>query len=89
MYFVPDGTKRCGFYECSVCGDRFLSLHTEPKIVCPTCEKEMDPEIGPDDELTLNVETAKLLQIVEGEEQVEMMDKLLSLALTGGDYEWL
>ena len=49
----------------------------------------MDPEIGPDEELTLNVETAKLLQIVEGEEQVEMMDKLLSLALTGGDYEWL
>mgnify|MGYP000520833196 CR=1 FL=1 len=28
MYYVPDGTKECGFYECKKCGNRFLSLQT-------------------------------------------------------------
>ena len=32
--------------------------------------------------------TAKLLQVCEGEE-VEKMDTLLSLAITGGDYGWI
>ena len=32
--------------------------------------------------------TAELQEIVEGE-NVEKMDRLLSLAITGGDYEWL
>ncbi len=43
MYYVPDGTKECGYYECKKCG----------------------------------------------EEEVEKMDTLLSLALTGGDYSWI
>ena len=28
MYYVPDGTKECGYYECKKCGNRFLSLQT-------------------------------------------------------------
>ena len=45
MYYVPDGTKQCGYYECKKCGNRFLSLQT--------------------------------------------MDALLSLAITGGDFNWI
>lgn len=33
--------------------------------------------------------TAKLVRIVEGAEDVEKMDALLSLATTGGDYNWI
>ncbi|MBO5292159.1 MAG: zinc ribbon domain-containing protein [Lachnospiraceae bacterium] len=88
MYYVPDGTVKCGFYECEECGERFLSLHTESAIPCPTCGEEPDMELGPDEEIPEAAETAKLLQIVEGEE-VEKMDALLSLAITGGDYEWI
>ena len=40
MYYVPDGTKECGFYECKKCGNRFLSLQTMEKIPCPECEAE-------------------------------------------------
>ena len=32
MYFVPDGTKECGYYECKKCGKRFLSLQTMKQI---------------------------------------------------------
>lgn len=88
MYYVPDGTTKCGYYECSECGERFLSLHTEPEIVCPSCGEDMDWEIGLDEEMPTARETAKLIQIVEGED-VEKMDILLSLAITGGDYEWI
>jgi hypothetical protein len=55
---------------------------------CPYCEKEVDMEIGPDDDMSDAQETAKLIKILEGED-VEKYDKLLSLALTGGDYEWI
>jgi hypothetical protein len=34
-------------------------------------------------------EDAKLVKIIEGEEEVEKYDTLLSLAITGGDYEWI
>ena len=34
-------------------------------------------------------EKDKLLEMVEGTENVERMDALLSLAVTGGDYEWI
>ena len=47
MYYVPDGTKECGFYECKKCGNRFLSLQTMNRIPCPECEAEIDYEIGP------------------------------------------
>ena len=46
-------------------------------------------EIGPDEEMPVAKETAKLLEVVEGAENVERMDALLSLAVTGGDYEWI
>ena len=51
MYYVPDGTKECGYYECKKCGNRFLSLQTMEKIPCPECEAEIDYEIGPDESL--------------------------------------
>ena len=33
-------------------------------------------------------DTAKLIQVLEGED-VEKMDALLSLAITGGNFEWI
>lgn len=89
MYYVPDGTERCGFYECSSCGTRFLDLKIGPRIICPYCGEEPDMEIGPDDDMPVIKEDAVLLSMVEGAEEVEKMDMLLSLAITGGDYEWL
>ena len=46
-------------------------------------------EIGPDEEMPVVNETAKLLQVVRGKKEVERMDTLLSLAVTGGDYNWM
>ncbi len=89
MYYLPDHTKRCGFYECTCCGNRFLSLQTRTWVNCPACEREIDPEIGPDEVLPEEKPTAKLLQICEGEEEVEKLDTLLSLAVTGGDDSWI
>ena len=37
----------------------------------------------------MEAKTAKLMRIVEGAEKVEKMDALLSLAITGGDYNWI
>lgn len=88
MYYVPDGTEKCGFYECSECGNRFLSLQIGPTLICPECGESPDMELGPDDDMSTMTETAKLLQVVEGED-VEKMDTLLSLAITGGGYEWI
>ena len=45
MYYVPDGTKKCGYYECKKCGNRFLSLQTMEKIPCPDCEAEIDTRL--------------------------------------------
>ena len=56
-------------------------------MVCPYCSEEVDMEIGPDEEMPHPKENVKLIKVVEGED-VEKMDGLLSLALTGGDYEW-
>lgn len=89
MYYVPDGTEMCGYYECSECGNRFLSLQIGLQLVCPYCGEALDMEIGPDDEMPTVVENAKLLQVVRGAQEVEKMDALLSLAITGGDYNWL
>lgn len=89
MYFVPDGTNLCGFYECEECGERFLELAIRPQMVCPYCGEIPDMEVGPDEELPVIKESAKLISVIEGEEEVEKMDTLLSLALTGGDYEWI
>ena len=51
--------------------------------------KRQDMEIGPDEEMPKVVESAKLIQMVRGVEEVEKMDKLLSLAVTGGDFSWI
>ena len=89
MFYLPDGPTQCGFYECKKCGNRFLSLQTMKKIPCPDCERDIDYEIGPDESLADLLDTAELLRIVEGEEEVAKMDGLLSLAITGGDEEWI
>lgn len=88
MFFVPDGTQLCGYYECGECGSRFLSLMIGPRIVCPYCVEAPDMEIGPDEEMPEAQEMAVLISVVQGEE-VEKMDALLSLAVTGGDYNWI
>ncbi|MBE5912364.1 hypothetical protein [Pseudobutyrivibrio sp.] len=89
MYYVEDGTELAGFYECSECANRFLSVQVGPSLVCPYCGEAPDMEIGPDEEMPVVKETAKLLQVVRGKEEVERMDALLSLAITGGDYNWM
>lgn len=89
MYFVSDGTEFCGFYECESCCTRFLDARIAPRMICPYCGEHPDMEIGPDDEMPVAKEDAKLLQVVEGAEEVERFDQLLSLAITGGDYEWI
>ncbi len=88
MYYVPDGTQRCGFYECRECGNRFLDVRIAPAIICPYCGEEPEMEIGPDEEMQEADESAKLIEMVEGE-NVEKYDTLLSLAITGGDYSWI
>ena len=88
MYYVPDGTVKCGYYECTKCGEKFLDIQTNESITCPFCESEIDYEIGPDEDINTLKAEAKLIKIVEGEE-VEKLDMLLSLAVTGGNYEWI
>lgn len=34
-------------------------------------------------------ESAKLIKVIEGNAEIEKMDALLSLAITGGDYNWI
>lgn len=66
-----------------------FSLHADnEEIPCPDCEAEIDYEIGPDESLEDVLDTAELIEKIEGEE-VEKMDALLSLAVTGGDYNWI
>lgn len=62
-------------------------LHQYAK--CPDCDNEVDMEIGPDDEMAEETTSAKLIEVIEGKENVEKYDKLLSLAITGGDFDWL
>ena len=89
MYYVPEGTERCGFYECAACGTRFLDVKVMPRMVCPYCGEQPDMELGPDDALPDVKEDAVLLEVIEGAENVEKYDTLLSLAVTGGDYRWI
>mgnify|MGYP002247763787 FL=1 len=65
MYYVPDGTEQCGYYECKECGSRFLDLKIAPTLVCPYCGEEADMEIGPDEEIPKVVESAKLFRWLE------------------------
>ena len=50
---------------------------------------DIDYEIGPDETLEAAEDTAVLMEKITGEEEVEKMDSLLSLAITGGDYNWI
>ena len=88
MYYVPDGTIRCGYYECQDCKQRFLDVRIAPTMVCPYCGEELDMEIGPGEDMPEAREAAKLVKMIEGED-VERYDTLLSLAVTGGDYKWI
>lgn len=88
MYYVPEGTKKCGYYQCERCGVKFLSLQTMKTIDCTYCAEEIDMEMGPDEDMTEVKDTAKLIEVLEGED-VEKMDTLLSLAITGGNYDWI
>lgn len=89
MFYVPDGTIMCGFYECEDCGERFLDIKIAPRLICPYCGEAPDMEIGPDEEMSMAKEAARLIKVIEGQDEVEKMDGLLSLAITGGDCEWL
>ena len=88
-------------YDAGI-SDKFLDhIHITDKIVNNlfqvfagfvrrfTGEQEIDYEIGPDESLEDVLDTAELLQKIEGEEEVEKMDALLSLAITGGDCNWI
>ena len=89
MYFVDDGTTRCGLYLCRDCHMRFLDARIAPRIVCPYCGEEADMELGPDDVMEEAQESAVLEEVIEGAENVERYDALVSLALTGSDMDWL
>lgn len=88
MYFLEEGTAKCGFYECKKCDYRFLSLKTDKKTSCPLCEQDIDYEIGPDESIEDLLETAELVEVIEGVEDVERMDALLSVAYVD-DESWL
>ena len=70
---------------CNHCGGELTVDAERSIIVCPYCGEEPDMEIGPDDEMPEAREDAVLLEVIEGAEEVEQMDALLSLAITGGD----
>ena len=65
-----------------------MSEKTTEKTTCAYCEEEIDYEIGPDESLEDYLDTAQLVEIIEGEENVERMDVLLSVAYTD-DESWL
>lgn len=88
MYFVEDGTEKCGYYECRKCDYRFLSLLTSKKAPCPLCEQDIDFEIGPDESIEDFLETAELQNVIEGVDEVAKMDALLSVAYVD-DESWL
>ena len=81
--------KNADIMNAKNAGIEFLSLQMMEKIPCPDCEAEIDYEIGPDENMEDILDTAQLLQKIEGEEEVEKMDALLSLAITGGDCNWI
>ena len=88
MFFVDDDTDKCGFYECRKCNYRFLSKLTDAKIACPLCEQDIDYEIGPGESLEDLLETADLIDVIEGKEDVYRMDTLLSAAYAE-DESWI
>ena len=49
MYYVPDGTTKCGFYECKCCRSRFLWLPTKKKKTIPYSMQDAEMVIGTQD----------------------------------------
>lgn len=88
MFYVPDGTTECGYYECDCCGNKFLALEMTEKTDCPYCQEEVDYEVGPDESMEEKKDTAHLIEVLKGED-VEKIDTLLSLAITGGNFDWI
>lgn len=89
MYFVPDGTKECGYYECKKCGYRFLSLQTMKRLRVLIVSQRLIMKSDRMNQWKMFIDTAELLEKIKGEEEVEKMDTLLSLAITGGDESWI
>ena len=71
MYYVPDGTTLAGFYECKECSNRFLSIQVGPSLVCPYCGEQPNMEIGPDEEMPVATETAKLISDIAAALELE------------------
>ena len=90
MYFVPNGTKVCGLYECEKkeCWSRFLDVRIQPALPCPYCGKVLDMEIGPDDPMPTAGMTAKLLRVLEDEKEIKGWDRMLG-ARCDDDESWL
>ena len=60
MYYVPDGTDRCGYFMCSACGSKFLSLQTTDSIPCPYCEEDVDLEEDEEEDIVKKVDNINL-----------------------------
>ncbi len=89
MYFLPEGTKRCGLYECRLCSARSLSVNTAPSMFCTFCAGEVEREVGPDECVEQIPDSAKLIRIVEDEEEIQLLDGMLGLAVYDDDESWL
>lgn len=85
MYFVSEDCKKAGLYECRECGYRFLSELTLDRIECPLCSNDIDYEIGPDESMEDYLNTAILIEVIEGNEKIQMYDSLLSCALVDNE----
>ena len=62
---------------------------TTDGLIAKAHEINPNPPKGELDMLLVTGETAKLLQVIQGEDEVEKMDALISLAVTGGNEEWI
>lgn len=88
MYFVKEDCEIAGLYECKECGFRFLKEGTNPKTECPNCAFDIDYEIGPDESLDDYINTAVLIEIIKGNENIQMYDSLLSCTFVD-DGAWI
>lgn len=88
MYFFDEAVEKCGFYECRECNYRFLSKSMAKRTECPLCIQNINYEIGPDESLEDLLESADLIDVIEGQADIERMDALLSCAFSEDD-SWI